>query len=424
MIHPAYHAITVYSVVNAKNLIARRYLFSRKKVTLISTLTLISITGVTIGTAMLIIVLSVFNGFFDLMKDLLLAYDPDIRIESAEGTTFIPDEQLTGILDSHPEIALISPYVEGKSLMAHRSGNYKVVVVRGVDPDIHSRMVDLGRNLTSGRFSLGVSDRRPGMLIGEQLASQLRVTVGDDVGLLSAQAIQRSFTQFTAPRTYNFNVRGAFSMDRVFEGSLVFIELEAAQRIFNTRNALSGIDIKLENHDNADAIKGELQAALGPDFDVKTWYDLQKPLYDVMNLEKWAAYFILMLIVLVAVLNIVGSLTMIVIQKTRDIGLLMSYGFRKADIKAVFLRQGIYVGLIGCGLGGALGLFVSWLQKEYGLIKLAGSESFIISAYPVVFIWSDLLMIIGGSLLLCILASWYPALRASKIQPSEALRYE
>jgi lipoprotein-releasing system permease protein len=424
MMHPSYRPIAVYSGVNAKNLIARRYLFSRKKVTLISTLTLISITGVTIGTAMLIIVLSVFNGFFDLMKDMLLAYDPDIRIESAVETTFIPDGRLAEILEGNPEIMLISPYVEGKSLIAHRGGSYKVVVVRGVDTDVHTRMVDMGRNLTSGRLSLGVSDRRPGMLIGEQLANQLRVTVGDDVGLLSAQAIQRSLTQFTAPRTYNFNVRGAFSMDRVFEGSLVFIELEAAQRIFNTRSAVTGIDIKLSTHDRAAEVKQELQAALGPDFRVKTWYDLQKPLYDVMNLEKWAAYFILMLIVLVAVLNIVGSLTMIVIQKTRDIGLLMSYGFKKSDIKAVFLRQGIYVGLIGCGLGGALGLLISWLQKEYGLIKLAGAESFIISAYPVVFVWSDLLMIIGGSLLLCIVASWYPAVRASKIQPAESLRYE
>jgi lipoprotein-releasing system permease protein len=424
MMHPSYRPIAVYSGVNAKNLIARRYLFSRKKVTLISTLTLISITGVTIGTAMLIIVLSVFNGFFDLMKDMLLAYDPDIRIESAVETTFIPDGRLAEILEGNPEIMLISPYVEGKSLIAHRGGSYKVVVVRGVDTDVHTRMVDMGRNLTSGRLSLGVSDRRPGMLIGEQLANQLRVTVGDDVGLLSAQAIQRSLTQFTAPRTYNFNVRGAFSMDRVFEGSLVFIELEAAQRIFNTRSAVTGIDIKLNTHDRAAEVKQELQAALGPDFRVKTWYDLQKPLYDVMNLEKWAAYFILMLIVLVAVLNIVGSLTMIVIQKTRDIGLLMSYGFKKSDIKAVFLRQGIYVGLIGCGLGGALGLLISWLQKEYGLIKLAGAESFIISAYPVVFVWSDLLMIIGGSLLLCIVASWYPAVRASKIQPAESLRYE
>jgi lipoprotein-releasing system permease protein len=424
MMHPAYRPNTVYSGVNAKNLIARRYLFSRKKITLISTLTLISITGVTIGTAMLIIVLSVFNGFFDLMKDMLLAYDPDIRIESAVDATFTPDGRLAEILEANPEIMLISPYVEGKSLIAHRGGSYKVVVVRGIDPDVHTRMVDLGRNLTSGRLSLGVSDRRPGMLIGEQLANQLRVTVGDDVGLLSAQAIQRSLTQFTAPRSYHFNVRGAFSMDRVFEGSLVFIELEAAQRIFNTRSAVTGIDIKLNSHDRAAGVKEELQAALGSDFRVKTWYDLQKPLYDVMNLEKWAAYFILMLIVLVAVLNIVGSLTMIVIQKTRDIGLLMSYGFKKADIKAVFLRQGIYVGLIGCGLGGALGLLISWLQKEYGLIKLAGAESFIISAYPVVFVWSDLLMIIGGSLLLCILASWYPAVRASKIQPAESLRYE
>ena len=141
-----------------------------------------------------------------------------------------------------------------------------------------------------------------------------------------------------------------------------------------------------------------------------------------MYLEKWSSYVILMIIVLVAVLNIIGSLTMIVIQKNRDIGVLLTMGFTPADIKNIFIRQGLYIGLIGCFIGGGMGLLLSWLQKEYGLIKL--SSAFIIDAYPASINIGDVSIILAGSLILCLLASWYPARRASKVEPADAIRYD
>src|SRR5699024_2740751 len=155
---------------------------------------------------------------------------------------------------------------------------------------------------------------------------------------------------------------------------------------------------------------------------VSTWYDLQKPLYDVMYLEKWGSYLILMIIVLVAVLNIVGSLTMIVIQKQRDIGVLLTMGYKPADIRNIFMKQGFYIGLIGCGMGGTIGLLLSWLQQEYGLIKL--SSAFIIEAYPSNIHLFDVSIILAGSLLLCLAASSYPAKRASTVEPADAVQYE
>ena len=388
-----------------------------------STLTMISISGITIGTALLIIVLSVFNGFFDVVQGLLLRYDPDIRIESATERVFNRDVNIEDALNEIPEIISIAPFIEGKSLLAHRGSEEKVVVVRGIETESFFNVVDLDDELTPEERDLSVRRRMPGILIGDQLTSQLGIAVEDRVSLLSAEGIQRAVTSFSPPRFYTFDVRGSFYLQQVYEGSNVFIELEAAQRMFNRRNGLSGYDLKLTSHEIADQIKPKIQARIGDEYVVRTWYDLQKPLYDVMNIEKWSAYFILMIIVFVAVLNIVGSLTMIVIQKSRDIGILMSFGYTSNQIKRIFLRQGLIIGVVGCGIGGSLGLLLSWIQLKYEVVKLAGAESFIISAYPVAISPLDVFMVLAGSLILSIIAAWYPAKRAAAIDPAEAIRY-
>ena len=410
--------------MKASNLIARRYLFSRKNVSLINTLTMISVAGVTVGTALLIVVLSVFNGFFDVIKGMLLSNDPDLRIESAAGRSFVITDALEETLEGIPEIAVQSPFIQGKALVAHRGRRDQVVMVKGVEPERFARYADLDALMYAGGLDLDVRNRMPGMLLSDQVSRSLRLHIGDDVALLSASGMRRALTQFTGPRVSRFEVRGIYDMRQVIDEPVIYIDIAAAQRLFDLRGEVTGLDIRLHDHNRAEAVKRVLEQELGEHFLVQTWYDLQKPLYDVMNLEKWGAYFILMIIVLVAVLNIVGSLTMVVIQKQRDIGLLRSIGFRRKDIMSVFLRQGWYVGLIGCVLGGTAGLTLAWLQDRYELVKLAGAESFIISAYPVQIQWLDVSFVMGGSLLLCVLASWYPALRAASIQPADAVRNE
>ncbi len=402
--------------------IARRYLFSRKHISLISTLTYISIAGVTVGTALLIVVLSVFNGFYDVIKTILLSSDPDIRIESSSTSIFTENKELTNILDGIPEIKVYSHYVEGKALLSYGDDRNTVVEVRGIDTDRFFELVNIEESVTSGVFEVKVRNRKPGAVIPEQIRTDLLLSTGDEIALLSASGMKKALTQITLPRSYRFDVRGSYLLQQVADGPQVFVDLTAAQRLFNARKGISGVDVKLYDNEQAASVKKILQSQLGENYTISTWYDLQKPLYDVMYLEKWGSYIVLMIIVVVAVLNIIGSLTMIVIQKRRDIGILISMGYSKSRIKSIFRKQGLFIGLIGCGIGGSVGFLLCWLQQEFGIIKL--SSAFIISAYPVDVQLMDITIILLGSLLLCLAASWFPSKRASEIQPAEAVRYE
>lgn len=408
--------------MSTSSFIAKRYLFSRTHISLISTLTYISIAGVTIGTALLIVVLSVFNGFFDVVKSLLLSFDPDIRIESNEGSTFKFTDEIKQQLSDIPEITNLSAFVVGKALLTSEDGEIKVVEVKGIEEDRFIEMVNIEGAIRSGVFDLEVRNRKPGIVIHEQLRSDLYLSLNDEVALLSAAGMRKALTQITVPRSYRFDLRGAYLVQSIASTPSVYIEIDAARRLFKARNTVSGIDLKLKNNKDAESVKVLLESKFGSQFKISTWYDLQKPLYDVMYLEKWGAYVILMIIVLVAALNIIGSLTMIVIQKKRDIGILMAMGYSNKKIKLIFRKQGLFIGLIGCGIGGSLGFLMCWLQQKFGLIKL--SSAFIIDAYPVDMQLFDISVILLGSLMLCLTASWFPAKRAAQVQPAEATRFE
>lgn len=408
--------------MNITRFISRRYLFSRKHLSLISVLTSISIAGITLGTALLIIILSVFNGFFDVIRGFLLSFDPDIRIELNEANAMPFDPDLINRLQDHSEVVQVAPYVEGKAMLISEGNQNDVVTVRGIERSSHIRISDLEQSVQNGVFDLSVQNNRPGLVISNTFSNQYGLSAGDEIVLLSAAGMRRAITQFSAPRVSRFQVRGSYNIQQIIDDDIAYVNLEASQRLFNMQNEITGLDLQLTDTDRAGQVKEELQQMLGPDYRLQTWYDLQKPLYDVMYLEKWGSYLILMIIVLVAALNIVGSLTMIVIQKKKDIGVLISMGMTPKKIKQIFISQGIQIGIIGCGIGGVLGVFTAWLQQEYGLVKL--TSSFIIDAYPVSIQPLDIALVVGGSLILCLAASWYPATRAASVEPADAVRGE
>lgn len=385
---------------------------------------MISISGITIGTALLIIVLSVFNGFFDVVQKLLLTYDPDIKIESSTSNKMVLTRDMVQLLEQHPNIEQYTTYVEGKALLGFEGNKDKVVIVKGIQSETYFPLIEHYEKQGINPPSVSLVQGRPGLLMGEDLSALLNIKPGDRISLLSPESIKRSITSLSNPGSLFFDVRGTYTLASVYEGSIVFIDLRAAQRLFNLRNAVTGIDIRVSSPDIAEKIKTQLESNLGPEYTVRTWYDLQKPLYDIMYLEKWASYFILSLIIAVAVLNIVGSLTMTVIQKQRDIGILLTLGLQASQIRRIYMLQGLFIGLIGALVGGSLGLGIVLLQDYFGLIKLQGSASFLIETYPVLIKLSDVASVLVVTMFLSITAAIYPALRASRVAPSKAVRYE
>ena len=407
--------------MNVTQFISKRYLFSRKHISLISILTSISVIGITIGTALLIIILSVFNGFYDVIRSYLLTFDPDIRIEAAGGQGIILNTEITEQITAQTEVVTVVPYVEGKAMLVFETGNNEVLNIRGIDATNDPFIVNLQKE-SGEKVDLSISNGKLGAVFSEALINRYRLSPGDELTMLSPSGMRRSLTQFSAPRASRFTVRSSYNIHQIVDTDIAYVDIAAAQRLFNMPNTVSGFDVKLTDTDIAGDVKQNLASVLGDDYKISTWYDLQKPLYDVMYLEKWGSYFILMIIVLVAALNIVGSLTMIVLQKRQDIGVLMSMGMTKKKIKRIFRNQGLYIGLIGSGIGGLIGLLITFAQQEFSPIKL--SSSFIIDAYPVAIQVSDIVLVLLGTMTLCLLASWYPALRASNVEPADAVRGE
>jgi lipoprotein-releasing system permease protein len=412
-------------------LIARRYLLGRRSFSLITKITGISVAGVAVGVAALIVVLSVMNGFFNFVRDMLVSLDPHVRVVSVDGKGLEARDSLLVSIREMEGVVSVSPYLEGKALLAYDrdDGFNKVVIVRGVDAET-DQALDVAVEATGfGTPDLNRRDGRPGVVLGRRLGERLVLTpAGGDreasrVSLLSAPALERSLTRVLGPpQVASFEVRGLYELEAVYDESFVFVDLAEAQRMFRMGAKVHGVDIRLDDIENAGAVQSALQSRLGSaDFEVLTWYDLQKSLYAVMRLEKWGAMAVLALIIVVAAFNIVGSLTMIVVEKRRDIGVLRAMGVTAVDVRRIFLADGVLIGLAGGGLGLALGLGLSLAQQRYQFVPMMGSDSFLIDSYPVSIEMMDVAAISVIAIVLCVLASIYPATRAARMEPAKAV---
>ena len=444
-------------------LIARRYLVSRRRVTLISVISAISIGGVAVGVAALVVVLSVMNGFYDVVRDLLVSVDPHVRIEAVGGRGIANADSLVLVVRDEVEgVASATPYVEGKALLTAPDAPTlnQVVTVRGVDPAALDATTTGA--LRDGSFDLARRDGLPGLVMGASLASRSgvrsaltpiadpgapgpdrladgpldRLSGGSDaeanggsrLSLLSAPALERALVAypFGLPAQQGYALRGVYELEPAYDESHVFVGLEEGQRLFRLDGRVSGIDLRLADLDDAGAVQRDLQARLEAAqpgrFAVRTWYDLQASLYGVMRLEKWAASAILFLIIVVAAFNIVGALTMTVIEKRRDLGVLRAMGATAPDVRRIFLLEGLLVGTIGTGLGLALGLAICWVQGTFSLVPLAEAGSFVIDAYPVAVRLPDVLTVTVLAVGLCALAALYPATRAAQVEPAQAVQ--
>ncbi len=375
--------------------------------------------GVAVGVAALIVVLSVMNGFYDVVRDLLVSMDPHVRIVAEPGGRFSQKEadRIVNQARQIPQVLSADPYVEGKALLvtATQSEINRVVVLRGVADNA------TGEGLVAGEFDTS----EQGMVMGFSLGQRLGLSPGSENNravLFSAQGLGQMLTRvFSPPAVREFEVRGLYKLEEIYDNTHVFIGIKEAQDLFHLNSAVTGIELRLTDLEQAQQVKQTLEASYPSGVRVQTWYDLQRSLYDVMRLEKWGASIILVLICVVAAFSIVGSLTMVVVEKKRDIGVLQAMGATSRDIRQLFLVQGGMIGLIGAGTGFVVALGILLLQKYFQLVPLLGAESFVIESYPVSIQILDLVLILGVSFGLCLIAALYPAWRAARSEPSRAV---
>jgi lipoprotein-releasing system permease protein len=389
----------------------------------INIIMLVSVIGITVGVAALIIVLSVFNGFNSVVTDVLVGFDPHVRIEAAAGKAIEITDSLSNSLTADPRISAWAPYVSSKALLMTPSVN-KVVSVKGVNDSLAGKVSGVKESTVLGDFAFKDTPARIGIVIGLTLADRLGATVGSEVTLVSPVGVDAMMMQIGQPLTRKCTVVGIYdSHNKDYDAHYAYISLAAARDLFRYRNTASGIEIRLHQLSQSEGVKQSLSAELGSGYRVMTWYDLHRDLYSVMKIERWSAYIILCLIVGVATFNVLGSLTMGVVEKRRDIGIMKALGATRASITRVFMFEGILVGLIGTAAGLLIGYAVCLLQIHYALFPL-DTTVYIIPAIPVELRWSDFIAVSLASMTLSMLASLYPARKAALLLPVEAIRWE
>ena len=403
--------------------ISKRYLKSKHKINFISIISILSTIGITIGVAALIIVISVFNGFGSLITNLLVSFDPHIKIVATSQAGIAKMDSVKIFTRKLNHVKSVTPYIEGKSILISNN-RYEIIDVKGIQFKKTKKTEGIASKIVSGKFDIAASGMNK-ILLGTQLALKLRKFVGDTVEATSFGNLENTLINYSIPQTDEFVVSGIFSTDnKYYDSKIAFTSLSAAQSLLNMKNQISGLEVRLTNIDKSFHVKKELEQFLDKsNFTVYTWYDLHKDLYDVMQIERWSAFILLSLIILVATFNILGSLTMTVVEKRKDIGILRTLGATNNSIKKIFMFNGLLVGLIGTLSGLFIGLLVCYLQIHYNFYPL-DPRKYIIDALPVQLRLSDVLLIAGVSYLLTYLAALYPAKRATETPIAESIKWE
>ncbi len=404
--------------------IAKRYLISKHKINFITIISFISIVGVTIGVAALIVVLSVFNGFGSLVTKYLMNFEPHIRAQviSEEGEKNI--SQLSHLLSELKEAEGFTPFVTGKVLVFNK-GLTKVVNLKGIEKDLADNIYNFSSSILYGNDEIASTKPVAKVIIGIQLADKMQAVTGDTLTLISPLGIEKAITQFSLPLTKKVVITGIYSSNNNdYDTGYIISDLEFAQFLLGYKKNIQGYEVRLKDSDDAFAVKNFLEENLSDtDFSIKTWFDFHQELYSVMKIERWTAYLILMLIIAVATFNTLGSLSMSVIEKRRDIGILSAMGISEKSILRIFMFEGILIGIVGTLFGVLLGYFICYLQIEYNIYPLNPAQ-YKVDSLPLELRLSDFFFVSGASLVLTFFAALYPAKRAAKVNPLEAIKWE
>jgi lipoprotein-releasing system permease protein len=407
--------------------ISRRYLKAKRKQSFISLITIISIGGVALGVAALIIVISVMTGFKEDLQDKILGAHSHLVVLE-EGTYVREYREVIERVQKIKGVVAATPFIQTQVMLSSDDGGISGAILRGIDPQTAPGVISIKKDLKIGsldELSTG-RDGVPGIILGKELAKLLRVTYGDPLVMLSPTGGE--ITPFgMTPKMRRFVVVGIFEAGMYdYDSSFAYVSIASAQRFLDMPDAVTGVEVRLADiykaRDVGKIITAQL-SELSPSFYTLSWMDMNKNLFAALKLEKVAMFIILVLIVFVAAFNIASTLIMLVMEKSRDVAILKAMGATKWSIMKIFVLEGTIIGAFGTAIGSAFGWGACLVLKEYQFIKL-DPNIYYISALPVKMVPTDIFTIVIASLFLCLLATIYPSWQASRMDPVEALRYE
>ncbi len=410
-------------------LIGLRYLKSKRRQAVISLITLISSGGVAVGVMALIVVLSVMSGFEKDLRDKILGTNAHVVLLRFGEGGMTEVESLLPRIDRLPHVIGAAPFTLHQVMLTSRHG-VMGAVLRGIDPKQERQVTDLARNMKEGTLD-DLHRVGEGIILGKSLAASLGVGVGEPVNVVSP--VGGGVTPLgMVPRVKQFTLVGVFEAGMYeYDAGLAYVPIEAAQAFFRMDQSVTGVEIKLDDIYLAPQVAGELQEEVGFPFYTRTWMEMNKNLFSALKLEKTVMFVILVMIVLVAAFGIVSTLTMVVMEKTKEIAILKSMGATAAGIMRIFMVEGIVIGTVGTFLGLIGGLvvttnldrIVSFIERLFGINAFPGDVYFL-DRLPHQVNAPDVVAVMIVSLVISFLATLYPSWQASRLDPVEALRYE
>jgi len=418
--------------MNYEWFIGLRYLKAKRKQTFISIITVISIAGVMVGVMTLIVVLAVMNGFEKTLKEKILGTQAHIVVLKAGQEGIDQYDQVAREVEETRDVVSASPFIFSQVMLSSDSG-VSGVVVKGIDPARVGKVTELAHYLKAGRLEdlqKPPAGELPGIVLGVELAKHLGLSVGDPLQVVSPLGTITPMGM--VPKTNRFRVVGIFQSGMYeYDTTLAYISLENAQKFFNLDGRVTGIEIKTDNVYGVKEIGREIRRKLGFPFWTKDWMEMNRNLFSALRLEKIAMFIILVLIVLVAAFNIISTLIMVVMEKNKDIAILKSMGTPARGILRIFIIEGLVIGVVGTAMGLIAGLAIALnLEKITGFVenlfgfKILSSDVYYIDRLPSQVNPYDVAWIVLTAILISLLATVYPAWRASRLDPAEALRYE
>ena len=396
---------------------AWRYFKAKKTTNAINIIAWITVGVIAFATACQIIVLSVFNGLEGLVKSLYSSFYTDIKILPANGKTFNLTADQINKIKQVPFIDQLSLIAEEKALLQNNETESQTVIfLKGVD-DNFIRTSGVAANTDRGKFNLGDLES-PGLVVGSGVKNKAGITLNDampsdSLTIILAKMNSTNNDPLESLSEGNIKTTGVFTIQQEFDDNYALTNLAfVKQQMGMAADEYSATEIKLTPNANIKTTAEELQLTLGSEYVVKTRYQQNMSLYNTMQLEKWAIYAVLTLILIIAAFNMVSALTMLVLEKQKDISVLQSMGADRPAIQKIFLTEGILLGMIGAGAGILLATIICLLQLKYHLIPLSGG-SFLINYFPVKILWRDYLLVAGTVLSIAFLAAWFPARKAA-----------